>query len=62
MIDTHTVISHAWGAREARAPPIFYPRDFINIHTCSADRRVAGYIKFGPPKMELLPTPMFQMQ
>ena len=37
--------------------PIFYPRDFINIHSCSADRCVAVYIMFGLPKMELLPTP-----
>ena len=46
------------GTGKARAPPIFYPRDFINIYTCSADRRVAVYITFGPPKMELLPIPM----
>ena len=26
------------GAGEARAPPIFYTQDFINIYTCSADR------------------------
>ena len=38
------------GAGGARAPPIFYPRDFINIHTCSADRHVAVYITFSPPK------------
>ena len=41
-----------------QAPPNIYPRDFINIHTCSADRRITVYIMFGPPKMELLPTPM----
>ena len=39
-------------------PPIFYPRDFINIHTCSADRRDCGVYYVQPPKMELLPTPM----
>ena len=46
------------GTRGARVLPIIYPRDFINIHTCSADRRVAVYITFSPPKMELLPTPV----
>ena len=30
-------------------PPIFYLRDFINIHTCCADCHVAEYITFSPP-------------
>ena len=29
---------------------IFCPRDFINIHTCNTDCRIAVYITFGPPK------------
>ena len=46
----------AWGL--GAPPPIFYPPDLINILACSADRAIAVYITFGPPKMELLPTPM----
>ena len=37
---------------------IFYPRDFINIHVAVQIAVIAVYITFGPPKMELLPTPM----
>ena len=37
------------GGRGARAPPIFYPRDFINIHTCSADRRDLSVYYVQPP-------------
>ena len=37
-----------------RAPPIFYPRDFMHAAQIAA---IAEYITFGPPKMELLPTP-----
>ena len=34
------------------ASPIFYPRDFINIHTCSADRRNRRvyYVRPPPPQ------------
>ena len=49
----------ARGLRGPGPPPILYPRDFFNIHTCSADCHVAVHITFGPPKMELLPTPMY---
>ena len=28
--------------RGGQAPPVFYPRDFINIYTCSADCRECG--------------------
>ena len=45
-----------------RAPPIFYPRDFINIHACKRKSPRSQCILrsawFGPTKMELLPTPM----
>ena len=34
-------------------------RDFINIHTAAQIAAIAVYITFGPPKMELLPMPMF---
>ena len=45
------------GGAGGQAPfPIFYPRDFINIHTCSADRRDRGVYYVRPPKMELFPT------
>ena len=30
--------------------PIFYPRDFINIHTCSADRRDRKVYYVRPPQ------------
>ena len=46
------------GAEVAWPPPICYPRDFINIHTCSADHHDYGVYYVRPPKMELLPTPM----
>ena len=34
----------------ARAPPIFYPRDFINIHACSADCCDHGVYYVRPPQ------------
>ena len=47
----------------ARAPAlIFYPRDFINIHTCSTDHRDRSVYYVQPPQMELLPTPMIPKQ
>ena len=39
------------GTGGARAPPIFYPQDFIYIYTCSTDRRDHSVITFGLPKM-----------
>ena len=45
-----------------RAPSIFYPRDFINIHTCSTDHRDRSVYYVQPPQMELLPTPMIPKQ
>ena len=38
------------GGGEARAPPIFYPRDFINIHTCSGDCRDHSVYYVWPPQ------------
>ena len=59
MSIVHSIgVGNGGGGREAKIPPIFYPRDIINIHTCSAGCRVAVYIMFSLPKMELLPTPM----
>ena len=38
------------GGRGAMPPPIFYPRDLINIYTCSADRRDRSVYYVRPPK------------
>ena len=38
------------GGRGARAPPIFYPQDFINIHACSAARRDRSVYYVRPPQ------------
>ena len=45
------------GARDPPSPPIFYPQDLINIHTCSTDHCI---LHLGPPKMKLLSRPMQQ--
>ena len=48
-----------WGGVGGCPPPNIYPRAFINIHTCSADRRDCSvYYVQPPPKTELLPTAM----
>ena len=46
------------GDRGAVPPPP--PNILPSSTTCSADRRVAVYITFGLPKMELLPTPIWE--
>ena len=37
------------GGQGGQGSPIFYPRDCINIHTCSADYCIAVYITFPAP-------------
>ena len=39
-------------------PPHILPSRPINIHTTAQIAAITVYITFGPPKMELLPTPM----
>ena len=46
------------GAGRPAPPPIFYPQDFINIHTYCANRCNHSVYYVQPPKMTLLPTPM----
>ena len=38
------------GGAGGHGPPIFYPRDFINIHICSADRRDRSVYYVRPPQ------------
>ena len=52
-INTVTHRRRNWGGG-GRAPPIFYPRDFINIHTCSANHHdLSVYYVRLPPKIKL---------
>ena len=53
-----TSVATGTGGQGGAGPPIFYSRDFINIHAAAQIATIAVYITFGPPKMELLPTPM----
>ena len=48
MISTHRRRNR--GSQGGMAPPIFYPRDFINIHTCSTDRHDRSVYYVRPPK------------
>ena len=45
--------------RQGPPPPTqYFTLETLLISYCSANRHVTVYITFGPPKMELLPTPM----
>ena len=56
----HVEASHRrrnrWGG--SRAPPIFYLETLLIFIHAAQIATIAVYITFGPPKMELLPTPM----
>ena len=49
LVDSRRRNGGGGGAGGQAPSPIFYPRDFINIHTCSADRRDRGVYYVRPP-------------
>ena len=52
QIQLETTTGHRRRIQGGRGGPIFYLRDFINVYTCSADRRDrrASILRSAPPK------------
>ena len=50
QIQLETTTGHRRRIQGGRGGPIFYLRDFINVYTCSADRRDHSVYYVRPPQ------------